>query len=399
MKLLCRGSFYIEDMVIGYFECGYPGQRLIIGKTRNEYKKISLLTDMRHFILKIIKGFIRNSSFLTEKGLALQFEFSPLFTQKYDVLHSFNIDCRVSKPWVVSFESRFPCRFDEPGQAYYKKLANRIMKDNCRGLFALSQWSYGKTKDMWERNMDNPSYTECIKKLSVLEPPQEPLMTENDITDKFSEVSCLEFIFVGRDFWRKGGNNLIGILSQYSEKFRFHLNLISDLRISSEPVEAPKLEEEREMMKDFLPKQSWITWHESLPNKEVLELIKKSHVGFLPTYGDTYGFSVLEMQAGGCPVVSTNGLSLQYINDDSMGWMIDIGVGEEYEGDDWIEHKLGISERIDHGLEKILNEIFKMEPKEIREKALAGLTKIKERHSPKRYAEILQKIYEGTNKR
>ena len=39
-----------------------------------------------------------------------------------------------------------------------------------------------------------------------------------------------------------------------------------------------------------------------LENDQVLELLKRTHVSLLPTYDDTYGFSVLEAQAAGCPV-------------------------------------------------------------------------------------------------
>lgn len=62
--------------------------------------------------------------------------------------------------------------------------------------------------------------------------------------------------------------------------------------------------------------------HTSLSNDAVLEMIKTSDVGLLPTWQETYGFSVLEMQACGCPVITTNVRALPEINPENAGWLI-----------------------------------------------------------------------------
>jgi glycosyltransferase involved in cell wall biosynthesis len=62
--------------------------------------------------------------------------------------------------------------------------------------------------------------------------------------------------------------------------------------------------------------------HTSLTNDAVLALIKTSDVGLLPTWQETYGFSVLEMQACGCPVITTNVRALPEINPENAGWLI-----------------------------------------------------------------------------
>ena len=67
-----------------------------------------------------------------------------------------------------------------------------------------------------------------------------------------------------------------------------------------------------------------ITYKKFLPNKEVLNLFKNTHIGLLPTYADTYGYSVLEAQSYGCPVITTNIRALPEINNSDLGWVINV---------------------------------------------------------------------------
>ena len=57
-----------------------------------------------------------------------------------------------------------------------------------------------------------------------------------------------------------------------------------------------------------------IFYHKILFNSEVMNILKNTHVGLLPTYADTYGYSVLEAQSFGCPVITTNIRAMPEIN-------------------------------------------------------------------------------------
>lgn len=82
----------------------------------------------------------------------------------------------------------------------------------------------------------------------------------------------------------------------------------------------------REEWIEKLENTPWITYIKSLPNKKVLELCKKAHIGCLPTLQDTYGYSTLEMQACGCPVVTTNIRACSEINSDDCGWFVPVKI-------------------------------------------------------------------------
>ena len=54
----------------------------------------------------------------------------------------------------------------------------------------------------------------------------------------------------------------------------------------------------------------------------MLELLSGSHIGLLPSFAETYGYVVLEMQAAGVPVVTTDIRAFSEVNPDECGWRI-----------------------------------------------------------------------------
>lgn len=87
------------------------------------------------------------------------------------------------------------------------------------------------------------------------------------------------------------------------DKEKFYLTIVSFFALESIYGYS---ESERKTVVDFCKNQSWITCLQNIPNEQVLEILKNAHVGFLPTIADTFGYSVLVMQASGCPVVNNN---------------------------------------------------------------------------------------------
>lgn len=138
----------------------------------------------------------------------------------------------------------------------------------------------------------------------------------------------------------------------------------------------------------------WIDFHKSLPNARVLELMRTADVGLLPTRGDTYGYSVLEMQAAGMPCITTNLRALPEINNASCGWLIEVPKNENEDAlwtsaDDRERYVLLVYD----GLVRICTQVAE-HPECLREKALASLKRIREEHSPERYAEQLMAVYQ-----
>ena len=125
--------------------------------------------------------------------------------------------------------------------------------------------------------------------------------------------------------------------------------------------------------------------------------MKKSHIGLLPTFGDTYGFSVLEMQACGCPVITSNIFALPEINNSEVGWVIDLDKYQDQFKKPQIEQKYvnDIENALIDGMYKIIHEIvIKDTAEELYEKALGSVKNIVSYHDPIEYRKKLVEIYE-----
>ena len=132
-----------------------------------------------------------------------------------------------------------------------------------------------------------------------------------------------------------------------------------------------------------------IIWYPSLPNKEVIELMKGSDVALLPTMRDTYGYSVLEAQACGCPVITTDIRALPEINSDDTGWVIPVNhIGKATSKNCHL-----FSREITDGLESIVPEIIN-NPEQIMRKGNASIQRIREHHGPVKIAQRLKAIYD-----
>ncbi|MFH4294310.1 glycosyltransferase, partial [Acinetobacter baumannii] len=64
--------------------------------------------------------------------------------------------------------------------------------------------------------------------------------------------------------------------------------------------------------------------YSNVDNNKVIEMIREHHIGLFPTWADTFGYSVLEFQACGCPVISTDVRALSEINNNDIGWLINV---------------------------------------------------------------------------
>jgi len=170
--------------------------------------------------------------------------------------------------------------------------------------------------------------------------------------------------------------------------------VVSSLRL--EPYAAQETEEDLTWARQIIAsKPKWLEYYEELPNSEVLNLLKNADVGLLPTWADTYGLSVLEAQACGCPVITTDVRALPEINNNRVGWLIRVPkdeLGEAFYATG--EDRQRLSQEIQNGLESIIRSIV-AEPVMIALKGQAALERIRTEHNPETYAERLRQIYQA----
>ncbi|NLW72701.1 MAG: glycosyltransferase family 4 protein [Chloroflexi bacterium] len=331
-------------------------------------------------------------------------QFEDFDINKVDLLHLMNGVSYGKTPWVVSFETIVP-RLTElvtrhqganRGEALLTPSVRRALEalggNACRQLIAWSENSAKIQKDLL-REFPAEFSQPILNKLMVLHPPQEVLSKVKPMRAPTAEEP-LRFVLVGAAFFRKGGRELFEAFRKLHEEegLPVRLVVISSLRL--EPYAAHESEFDVDWAKDVIDsKPKWLEYYASLPNEQVLSLMKQADVGLLPSWADTYGLSVIEAQACGCPVITTDIRAFPEMNNNRVGWMIKVPKNELGEAlyTNETDRQL-LSETIRKGLEEIVREIVG-NPQLIVDKGTLALEKIKDQHDPRRYADALRSVY------
>lgn len=354
----------MKRMMIGYNRKSYPEIRNIINKidTANYVKVYNFKLIIINVLRKYFGRLMKSNQFLHKDR---RYFFNDFNLNKAEVIHLFNYLSHGNTPWVVTFESILPrtsashklarhSENEELGLIKDKTVieALRLMAGApCIKIIALSKCNLRMQKKFLDRF---PEYYEKIApKLINMHPPQELLVNSWDEKSLTLEGD-IKFMFVGGNFFRKGGREILEVFQELRENYKYpvKLSIVSSLttdtyasNTSKSDVKSTELIIERN--------KEWIDYYYYLPNPEVLQLMRASHIGLLPTYADSYGYSVLEFQAAGCPVISTNVRALPEINNNKIGWMIQVQKHPSGEGlYATRQEREDLSKRIKVGLKK-----------------------------------------------
>lgn len=389
-----------NDKKIGYNRDKYPEKRNIIGKLRSaDYIKIKSYKSI------IINGLNRFSPF---KLLQKDFYFNDFGISKVDVMHLFNYISYSNTPWVVTFETVLPRSIIANSILHasvndihvYKKDKNlreslkRLAHKSCKQIIALSECNLNMQIQLLKHF---PEFeTRIVKKLTCIHPPQKIFVKtwENKQVSLNNEI-C--FMFVGGQFFGKGGREILTVFQELkrAKDYNFKLIIVSSLTTDTYTSNTSNKNVD-EAMDIINQNNDWIEYYKYLPNNKVLDLMKHTHVGMLPTYADTYGYSVLEFQASGCPVISTDVRALPEINNDEVGWLIPVkkhSTGEGFYASN--AERREMNKAIKDGLENILIEILENK-RIIKVKGVKALERVKNEHSLLIYEAKLKEIYKNT---
>ena len=395
----------MSSLTIGILSKNYAWQRLILGK----------VAGARYRLLRLLNAYVWLNGFgLLTRYLGLEWysdeevyiksssRYRPLLPVSVDLLHLFNsVSCSPSRPWILSVESAAPWTFEvrdsiesaNPDFSRLRQIAGvragveRLADPSCKQLLCLSEC----TRDIQVELLTAfPEHAQAIlAKTSVLHPAQPAQVEKWD--KELSPGTPIEFMFIGRDFFRKGGREALLALKELAPHHDLHLTLVSDLRIDNP---AFLLEgESRDGWLRWIEDQNWISHHQHMPNAQVLKHLRDAHVGLLPTWMDTYGFSVLECQSAACPVITTSLRALPEINPPEVGWSIPVPtnrLGHPLHGTPAQKHEFSATLR--KGLETTLGAILS-DPQAIAHKGQLALERIKELHSPAKYSSRLESLY------
>lgn len=390
--------------VLAYRMDYYTNLRVIINQLPEaEYVPVKDIFSYRRALTLKLNRVIGKPLFPT---FDLNNQFEDFDLNKVDLYHFSNGISYGKTPWVSHFETILP-RFSEllsqtkenhwqnlePSRLTLKGL-DALRSPACKQMIAWSE----NAADFQRKFLSEISseYRELIlAKLSVLHPGQE-ILVERVTPREYDQQHPIRFALVGAAFFRKGGRELFRTFQKLAGKegLPVRLTVVSSLRL--EPYAAQETEEDLTWARQIISeKPEWLEYYDELPYSEVLELLKQVDVGLLPTWADTYGLSVLEAQASGCPVITTDVRALPEINNNRVGWLIRVPkdeLGEAIYITEADRHKL--SQIIQEGLESTIRKIV-ADPSVIAQKGQAAMERIRVEHNPQDYAEKLRQIYQA----
>lgn len=368
--------------IIGAVHSGYPEERNIIGLPFEHYTVQMRKKDP----LKMLDYLY----FKTRNRTNLLFHNLSLGRGAVDVFHYFNGLSFGKVPWVTTFETSLP-RLREENSYWNRKGVKLMAGSSCKKLLALS--GCAKEIQLEVLKAHYPQFYDTIApKIEVLHPAQ-PLMIEDYAEKKLD--GPITFTMVGADFFRKGGKEVLEVFQDLIlDSQDVHLNIVSRMKYGdyASQTTATDLQEAMAIIHKF---PDHIFHKESLPNEEVLALFKRTHIALLPTYADTYGYTVLEAQASGCPVISTNIRALPEINDNEVGYLLDVPKYGNGNAKIAMEGDLGMfSKVLKEQLETTIRRTLACED-EIAKKARLCLERIREKHNPVTVAKRLEEVYDA----
>lgn len=387
-------------MRIGYTNDSYPEQRTILGDNPNEMEAVK---SFNHYFI----GATLNRLPIVKKYSRTVFHETLFNTKKVDGVHFFNSVTAKDIPWVSTYETCIPrvsqmsfLTAETLTEDHRKEIKNAekyvklLASDNCRKLIALSKNNQEIQKDFLSHF---PQYEEAVlQKMTQIYPPQKKLVERFSVEERTYQQP-IRFIFVGKFFNLKGGNEIVDVFDKiYRETdHRFELLLVSleDMKnyaFGDYGDNEAYLQASKEKIENC-PHMKLVSYIE---NSELLKMLSEYDVGILPTWADTFGYSVLEMQAAGCPVITTNVRALDELNNEESGWKVRLPLNKHKEvAIKSQEEKDNYRKLMQTQLENIILGILE-NPEQIHQKALNAYDKVTQQHSVEGYYQALNDVYQ-----
>ena len=368
--------------IIAVSSLGYPEIRNISSLPFKNYKVVKVQNLYKILSVIFFKIFNKTHSYFWNS-------FTDFGVEKVDLVHLFNGICWGITPWVSTFETTLP-RWGDVSKKTLKKGIYRIADDRCLAIIALSNCT--KNIQLSFINENHPELFDVInRKLHVIHPPQKCFFNSYD--EKQLPTEEIHFLFLGNQFFSKGGREVVKTLKKIRKNHTLRLTIISNFSKDDYATNS-KESDVLEVKQDLKKNKDWITVKTNISNKDVIDLLRVSHVSLMPTYADTYGYFVLESKASGCPTVTTDIRSLPEINNNESGWIIKVPKNKFGNGLlNTVSERRTFSEILEVELVKVLTQIVQS-PQIIRIKGDRAIQEIIQNHDPETIAnEIESKIY------
>lgn len=250
-----------------------------------------------------------------------------------DLVASFNRIPIGRKPYIVSFESHLPRLFNFEDSSAFRYFAQRLASDRCRRIIPISEYA----RRMFMRQHANGTVAKTLetKAATVVYPAVDVLdLPQLHKTATVNPGQPLRVFFVGNHFSRKGGPALLLAAQELARrKLPVEFHIVSKLTVGgvnavwTDPTDPSFFEDYLRLM--GLPN---VVHHGSLPNVQVMALMRACDVSLLPTLSDSFGYSIIESLGNGVPVIATNTCAIpELVREGETGHLLQIDTDDHGE--------------------------------------------------------------------
>lgn len=243
------------------------------------------------------------------------FYFRRPYFPEADIFHFWNSVADIRRPWVTSFEHSIPL-WDTDDRRDILFGIDLARRPACRRLIAFSRAAFNAASAYWHQYLPGTQADELIGKTEVLLPPQQVVRAQ-----KARVNGAPVFAFVGKEFYRKGGLEVLEGLNALYEAGRreWRAVIAGDLSSFGDYASMTDASARKRAIELLNRLGSHVEFHgTTVPYAQVLALLEQADFYLLPTYADTFGYTVLEAQAcGAIPVASDVGSLPEVVSPDT----------------------------------------------------------------------------------
>jgi glycosyltransferase involved in cell wall biosynthesis len=253
----------------------------------------------------------------------------------YDAIHSLNaVPILTRRPYVLTFEDHLPrVGSDVPIPALPAWLCRLLARPRCVAIVAMSEYAIRQFRAQNRGARDLPALE---AKLELLRPAVAVVADR----PKPPPSDALRLLFVGKDYFRKGGPALLRAHERLrAQRIPVQTTVVSSMRWAADdyvgPPSAVYVEQERARLA-----HAGVVHHAGLPNADVRALIRAADFLVLPTLHDTFGFVSLEALAAGTPVIATDTCAQpEIVEHGHSGFLLPLERDEEVGKWPWLERR------------------------------------------------------------
>ena len=236
-----------------------------------------------------------------------------------DLLHVVNRIPITSRRFICSHESGVPRCYGLPEKSRITRfLQSRLRSKHCRRIIGMSHFAARCMRAHQERL----GFGDELDAKSMV---QHPNIRMGPAHDRMAGDTAEQLIltFVGGHFARKGGCVAVRLAELARiRNLPIHVNIVSSMQMGAHVWTDPTGDGFFDPVLRAMSSPN-ITHYEGLPNDALRELLGHSHFTLLPTFADTFGFSVIEGMAEHTPAITTDICALpEFMKDEYNGLVV-----------------------------------------------------------------------------